>query len=75
MYLNRKIYLNLVDRVARVDQGNVPQAVRSICQQLRFNDGQLVGRQVEALHRTSWGSNTLKQLVDLDGCKTSVDKA
>ena len=75
IYINQKVFLNLVEREASVHQGNVPQAVHSICQQLSFNDGQLVGRQVEAFHRTSCRGNTLEQLVDLDGCKASVDKA
>ena len=57
IYIHQKVFLNLVERENSVHQGNVPQAVHSICQQLSFNDGQLVGRQVEAFHRRSCRRN------------------
>ena len=64
---------NLVHRKVCVNQGDILQLVHCLRHQLRFNHGEHVGRQVEALH---WAvcSNQIEQLLDLDSCKSSVDQ-
>ena len=67
---------NLVHRevCVNLNQGDILQLVHCLRHQLRFNHGEHVGRQVEALH---WAvcSDQTEQLLDLDSCKSSVDQA